>query len=133
MRKLGQKGISRVQSVIVFVVVLALAGAGAYLLFIKPAAKEVSVTVRLHDAETIDLSQLAQEYMPELPFGISVSVSGTVTINSFSATNVTVRLHNKDTGEWATIVENQIVTDLTVETISSRTFPWELMTKFPCT
>jgi len=72
-----------------------------------------SATLRLHDAQTIDMTDWAQRYMSEIA-GATVTVEGTVTVNSFSATDVTLRLHNKSTGQWENIVENRDVTDMMV-------------------
>ena len=67
-----------------------------------------------------------ESYIPDIP-GVTISAWGTVTVNSFSATNITVKLHHKDNDEWITIIENQTITDLTiandlVEEISSGTY-----------
>lgn len=114
-KKLGQAGISAAQGAIVLMVVLVAAGVTAYLLIGPPkvVGKPATATVKLHDAYTINIAEWHEKYAPDIP-GVDISISGTVTVNSFSATNVTVKLHNKDTGEWITIVEGQTITDMTV-------------------
>lgn len=128
--KMKQKGIATAAIAVVVIVVIAVAGVGAFLVLRGRGpgvgTRNATATVRLHDAETIDIAEWAEDYMPDMP-GVSITVSGTVTVNSFSATNVTVKLHNKDTGEWITIIENQTITDLIVgdnfvEEISSGTY-----------
>lgn len=116
MRKLRQTGISAAQGAIVLVVAILAAGAIAYTLT-RPAGPggttlNASATVKLHDTQTVDLGGWADNYMPKLP-GVTVDVSGKVTVNKFEASNVTVKLHNKDTGEWVTIIENETINDLT--------------------
>ena len=83
--------------------------------FLVPKPKLVTLTVRLHDAQVIDLSQHEEEIASLVSqYGITdFHISGTVTISSLSATDVTIKLLNKDTGEWITIIEGQTVTDLT--------------------
>ena len=95
----------------------------AYSLVLKP--KMVSVTVRLHDAQVIDLSQKEEEIASVVSkFGVTdFHISGTVTINSLSATDVTIKLLNKDTGEWITIIEGQTVTDLTTANDFTKDIP----------
>ena len=129
--KIEQKGIAAAAIAVIVVVVVAVAGAGAFIVLRgRGAARNATATVRLHDAYTVNLSDYEnsitsalQSYIP----GASIDVSGTFTVNSFSVTNVTVKLHNKTANEWITIVEGQTITDMTenndfVATISSGTY-----------
>jgi len=114
MRKLSQSGISTAQLAIVLAVVIAAAGASAVaLLELGGPAMNATATVMLHDAETIDLSEYEDSITPYLPAGASIDISGTFTVNLFSATNVAVKLHNRTADEWITIVEGHTVTDMT--------------------
>ena len=114
MRKLSQSGISTAQLAIVLVVVIVAAGASAFVLLkLGGPAMNATATVRLHDAETIDLSDYENRITPYLPAGASFNVSGMFTVNLFSVTDVAVKLHNKTADEWITIVEGQTVTDMT--------------------
>lgn len=128
MRKLSQSGISTAQLAIVLVVVIVAAGASAVVLLKRGGpAMNATATVRLHDAETINLSDYENRITPYLPTGASIDISGTFTVNLFSATNVAVKLHNKTADEWITIVEGQTITDMTenndfVAAISSGTY-----------
>ena len=114
MRKLSQSGISTAQLAVVLVVVIVAAGASAVVLLKRGGpVRNAMATVRLHDAETINLSDYENRITPYLPPGASVDISGTFTVNLFSATNVAVKLHNKTADEWITIVEGQTITDMT--------------------
>lgn len=124
------KGIAT--SVIVIVVVVAATAAGGYMVMSGDGDNplttdeneggtggggetEVSpnATVKLHDATTIDLSKQAENYIQSDMSGVDINVSGTVTVNSFSATNVELKLHNQDSDNWTTIVNEENITDLT--------------------
>ncbi len=119
--KTKQKGVSTaaMTMAVVVVAVVVVAGAAVYLLGgpkIQPTggiAMNASATVKLHDAEVIDLAVWTENFMPDIP-GLTISISGTATVNSFSASNVTVKLHNKTTDQWITIVDGQTITDMTV-------------------
>jgi len=114
MRKSSQSGISTAQLAIVLVAVIAAAGASAVVLLkLGGPAMNATATVRLHDAEIIDLSDYENRITPYLPAGASIDVSGMFTVNLFSVTDVTVKLHNKTADEWITIVEGQTITDMT--------------------
>ena len=116
------------QLAIVLVVVIAAAGVSAVVLLNRGGpAMNATATVRLHDAEVINLSDYENSITSYLPPDASLDVSGTFTVNTFSVTNVTVRLHNKTAGEWITIVEGQTIADMTtsndlVAAISSGTY-----------
>lgn len=113
--KTGQKGVTTAAIVVAVVVVIAVAGAGVFLLLRgrEPSAGgKATATVKLHDAQTIDLATAVSEYLPDIS-GVDITVAGTVTINSFSVTDVTVKLHNSTSGEWVIIAENQTITDMT--------------------
>ena len=109
-------------------VVIVVAGVSAIVLLNRGGpVRNATATVRVHDAETINLSDYENIIMSYLPAGASMDVSGTFTMNSFSVTNVTVRLHNKTADEWITIVEGQTIADMTtsndlVAAISSGTY-----------
>ena len=128
MRKLNQSGISTAQMAIVLAVVIVAGGASAGVLLKRGGpARNATATVRLHDAETVNLSDYENRITPYLPAGASINVSGTFTVNSFSVTNVTVKLHNKTADEWITVVEGQTIADMTqnndlVVAISSGTY-----------
>ena len=113
--KMKQKGIATAAIAVIVIVVIAVVGVGAFLVLRGRGpgvgTRNATATVKLHDAETIDLAQVASDYMPDIP-GVEITVSGTVTINSFSVTDVTVKLHNSTTGEWITIVEDLDITDM---------------------
>lgn len=115
---------------IAIIVIIAVGGLGAYLMLSGggggaggggeeggegggggTGTTTTSATVKLHDAESIDLSTWENNISIT---GVNVSVTGTVTVNAFSATNITVKLHNKDSGQWVTIVEDKNISDLTV-------------------
>ena len=114
MRKLSQSGISTAQLAVVLVVVIVVAGASAVMLLkLGGPVRNAMATVRLHDAETINLSDYENSITRFLPPGASIGISGTLTVNTFSATNITVKLHNKTTDEWITIVEDQTIADMT--------------------
>ncbi len=72
-----------------------------------------NATVMLHDATTIDLSKRAENYLPDSVSTFDINVEGTVTVNTFSATNVTLKLHNQGSDNWITIVNEEDITDLT--------------------
>jgi len=113
MKKLSQSGISTAHLAIVLVAVIAAAVASAVLLLkLGGTARNATATVRLHDVEIIDLSDYENRITPYLPAGASIDVSGTFTVNLFSVTDVTVKLHNRTADEWITIVEGQTVTDM---------------------
>lgn len=103
---------------IVLVVVIVAAGASAVVLLQRGGpARNATATVRLHDAEIINISD-HENRINDLVHSMvspdaSIDISGTLTINSFSATNVTVKLHNKTADEWITVVEGQNITDMT--------------------
>lgn len=128
MRKLGQSGISTEQMAIVLVVVIVAAGASAVMWLQRgEPVRNATATVRLHDATIVNLSDYENSIAAYLPPGASIDVSGTFTINSFSVTNVTVRLHNKTASEWITVVEGWTIADMTqnndlVAAISSGTY-----------
>ena len=120
MRKLSQSGISTAHLAIALVVIIVAAGASAVLLLkLGGPAMNATATVRLHDAEIIDLSDYENSITPYLPPGASIDVSGTFTVNLFSVTDVTVKLHNKTADEWITIAEGQTVTDMTQSNVFS--------------
>jgi len=115
-------------AIIVIVIVAAAAAAGGFMVMSEDGGVDevgtgttdenegtmsTNATVRLHDAETIDLSKEAENYMPSSMSGVDINVSGTVTVNNFSATNVTVKLHNQDSDQWTTLVNEDEITDLT--------------------
>lgn len=133
--KIEQKGIAAAAIAVIVVVVIAVVSAGVFLVLRGREAgvgvtgvgvRNATATVKLHDAQIIDIAQVASEYLPNIP-GVSVTASGTITINSFSVTDVTVKLHNSTTGEWITVVENLDITDMTTinnltEEIASGTY-----------
>lgn len=112
--KMKQKGIAVAVIAVIVIVVVAVAGAGALLVLRGGggAARNATATVKLHDARVINIADWADQHLPDIP-GLTITITGTVTINSFSATNVTVKLHNQNTDEWITIIEGQTITDLT--------------------
>jgi len=113
-RKLSQSGILTAQLAIALVFVIVAAGASAVVLLKRGGlAMNATATVRLHDAEIINLSDYENRITPYLPAGASFDVSGMFTVNLFSVTNVAVKLHNKTADEWITIVEGQTITDMT--------------------
>jgi len=127
MRKLSQSGICTAQMAIVLVVVIVAAGASALVLLNRGPVMNATATVRLHDATTVNLSDYENRIAAYLPPGASIDVSGTFTVNSFSVTDVTVRLHNKTANEWITVAEGQTIADMTqnndlVAAISSGTY-----------
>lgn len=96
---------------IIALIVAAVVVAACFLMNRGGPTGGATVTVTLHDAETIDLGQLAEEYLPDIP-GVSLSISGVVTVNSFSVTDVTVKLYDENTDGWVTVANNQTVTDM---------------------
>lgn len=116
--------------IIVGIVIVVAAAAVIYINIPKPSVPEgptTLVTVRLHDTQEVDLSKVTMDDLPPsmlAMFGITnFALSGTVTINSFSARDVTIKLYNKDYGQWITVVEGYTVTDLTTSNDFSKEIP----------